>query len=334
VIRWSLLAASSSSGHSETGYYRITRDHEDDYYREKVLWPANSFTSMPAEKPSHVFIGDSKWEYKHDNDKHQAEFRQAFEFVPEGTQERQEQINGLIAEIDNMDKQLGVLDSQAISFTPHVEGENISTGTSLAHRAVTSMAQAKVMVATVRNNAMKLKKDMVLKSKRLQAIVSEQSKAMQIRVKEMEGVIAKMEEAVWTINLYLGKNEEIHRLTKGQPAPPETKIIIRQSVLFMDEESALFARSDGIDIRQIEDFDNWLLEDPTHLQQVIPDQKGIVALHVRRHGKNYEDPWMNTEMNTANLRWTYFLIKNGDNLYRVYVDIDVGRHLFPTVSEI
>ena len=34
----------------------------------------------------------------------------------------------------------------------------------------------------------------------------------------------------------------------------------------------------GIDARSIEQFDEWLLADPAHLDQVLPEAKGVVVL--------------------------------------------------------
>src|SRR5690606_29928828 len=139
--------------------------------------------------------------------------------------------------------------------------------------------------------------------------------AIAARVEGLSAMLRAAEEAIWTINLYLGKDERIVRLREGKPAAPETKIAIRQLVLYMDEECAIAAEHGGIDVRSIEAFDEWVAE-PEHLRQVLPETRGVVALKVRRNARDYGDPWMSSEMNRAN-QHTYFLMRNGENLYRI-----------------
>jgi hypothetical protein len=52
---------------------------------------------------------------------------------------------------------------------------------------------------------------------------------------------------------------------------------VRQQVLAMDEESALNASTGGIDVRSIAAFDQWITSDPANLEQVLPEQRGVVA---------------------------------------------------------
>ena len=42
----------------------------------------------------------------------------------------------------------------------------------------------------------------------------------------------------------------------------------------------------GMDFGDIGKFDKWVAT-PENLNRVLPDQRGIVAFQVRRHGKNY-----------------------------------------------
>ncbi len=317
----------------ETGYYRILHDHEVESNRDEGFKAGALVYVYVGKNAYHVFVREDSYTYKFDKPEDMHEFKNDFEFVPNGAELRQKQINGIMEEIAENDVQVNLMQKQMTNFQPHVANTGeLSTSTALVPKG-TSMEIAKKTVAECRNTALKVQKDLNLKTKELQMLVSEQSRALAIKVKEMGEMMSQMEEAIWTINLYLGKNEEIHILRKGTPAPVEEKIVIRQNVLFMDEESALFARNDGMDVQNIEDFDRWLMENEKHLTQILPDQKGIVALRIRRTGKKYEDPWKSIQLNNANLTYTYFLIKNGENLYRVYVDIVAGKYLFPRIAD-
>lgn len=122
-------------------------------------------------------------------------------------------------------------------------------------------------------------------------------------LRDVQGVVAKLEEVVYTVQLYLGRDEEVVCLREGEPAPAETPICIRQNVLFMDEEIAL-TRPDGIDFEDIAEFDAWLLADPKHLSQVLPEPKGVVVLGVRRHGKAHQ---LSSARRSVERSWLIFL---------------------------
>ncbi len=90
--------------------------------------------------------------------------------------------------------------------------------------------------------------------------------------------VKKLEEVIWTLNLYLGTGEEIIQLRMGEAASADLPLTIRQLVLFMDEECALESEKQGIDAYSMEQFDEWLLADSKSLDQVLPEKKGILAL--------------------------------------------------------
>lgn len=138
------------------------------------------------------------------------------------------------------------------------------------------------------------------------------------------------------IELFLGVYEKIVTLRQGQPAPAEFPINIRQLVLYMDEEVGtiqFFNGQRGIDFQSIEQFDQWLLEDQSHIDLVIPEAKSIVALKPTRQDREYSPHFLvNLSMKNMN-NFLYLLVRNGENLYRVYTDITIGDRLFPTEDE-
>src|SRR5665648_239944 len=158
---------------------------------------------------------------------------------------------------------------------------------------------------------------------------------MRAMAKMLEPLMAQVQllnEGIWTINLYLGRDEEIHTLTEGPPAPAGTPIHVRQQVLAMDEETAINAEDGGMDVRSIEQFDQWVTADPAHLHQVLPETRGVVAIMPRRKDRDYGDAWANVKLNEAN-KQTWWLIRNGANLYRMLTDFQVGARLVPGRNE-
>ncbi len=168
------------------------------------------------------------------------------------------------------------------------------------------------------------------------AELEKQAREWEARLAPMREKVQQLEEVIATANLYLGKAESIVRLRGGEPAPADTPITVRQMVLSMDEETAILVghggEQTGMDHANIELFDQWLLEDPAHLDQITPEQKGVVAIVPRRRGKDYGDPWANKARNQENLQ-TYFLVRNGAQLARMDTDFNVGENLVPKRTE-
>lgn len=194
------------------------------------------------------------------------------------------------------------------------------------------MAQARAHIIAGRTQALEAQAA-------ARAAVEAQKAELDRQLREMEAVLAPMreqvdrlEEAIWTMNLYLGRDEEITVLRQGTPAPVDTPIHVRQQVLAMDEETAAAAESGGIDARDIAAFDQWLLSDPGHLDQVLPEARGVVVLMARRRERDYGDPWKNAALNEAN-QATWWLVRNGENLYRMQTDFRAGSRLVPARDE-
>lgn len=147
--------------------------------------------------------------------------------------------------------------------------------------------------------------------------------------------VRRLEDMIVTINLYLGRDHHIVPLVdceQAAAAPADTPITLRQMVLAMDEECGLNPEDEGIDVDSIEQFDAWLTSDPAHLAQVLPEPKGVVVLIPRRSEKDYGDPWRNAHMSDAN-KQSYWLIRNGDKLWRMHTDYEVGDRLIPLADE-
>lgn len=158
----------------------------------------------------------------------------------------------------------------------------------------------------------------------------------------MQAEVARRMEQIWMIELFLGSNEEVKRLAEGKPAPESEPITVRQLVLCMDEELAVYDwfhnpdRIGEFDYHDLDDFDRWLVSDPEHLAAIFPHQKGIVGLRVRRKAKNRDDAYADMGIAGAFLKMqeeqldsmTYLLVRNGENLYRLWVDVQLFPRLF------
>ncbi|WP_159599516.1 ATP synthase subunit B family protein [Agromyces humi] len=141
-------------------------------------------------------------------------------------------------------------------------------------------------------------------------------------------------EGIEALNLYLGRDEWVHTIREGAPAPASEPITIRQSVVAFDEETALRAEDGGIDHMNINEFDAWLLADPANVDQVVPEQKCVVAAIAKRALVFTGNPWEDNAQNKANHE-SWLIIRNGENLYRINIseEFTVGERLVPKADE-
>lgn len=151
-------------------------------------------------------------------------------------------------------------------------------------------------------------------------------------LRPLQEVVQRLEEGIMTVNLYLGRDEHIVTLADGDPAPADTPITVRQMVLSMDEETTIAAAQGGIDYRDLDQVDRWITSDPAHLDQLLPEPRGVVVLVPRRRGRDYGNIFVTTGANAENRR-SFWLIRNGDRLYRMTTKFDVGERLTPTRDE-
>lgn len=160
---------------------------------------------------------------------------------------------------------------------------------------------------------------------------------MMDKVEQIAEIVHRFEEGLTKVRkvlhvgeLYLGIGEEIHSLREGAPAPATEPISIRQMILYMDEEVG-DPWDGGLDWEDIDCFDEWVAK-AENTARVLPERKGVVALQVRRHMKEYACSWEQVAGNAENSK-TYLLIRNGDRLYRIWMDEHIKPRLFPRKDE-
>lgn len=195
-----------------------------------------------------------------------------------------------------------------------------STETSLVHVGSSAMAVKREM-AQRRSQLDRARKTVLSQQERVKGIIKAKKDEMDALARSLEmelapvrEQIALLEEGIQTINLYLGRDESFEILIEGEAMPASEPLVVRQMTLYMDEEVAAVDddEGDGIHSGRISWFDEWIKE-PGHLEQVLPERKAIVALEPRRHlRKSGQDSKKDNQ--------TYWLIRNGGNLYRMLTD--------------
>lgn len=188
-------------------------------------------------------------------------------------------------------------------------------------KAVEARANLTRQRAELERQQAEAKADLERQRKELEAVFAAKRAELEAQMAPLKAELAKMVEVLWTVDLYLGRDETLRLLRGGTPAPADAPITVRQRVLVMAEESLVLMghRSTGMDADNIPEFVNWLLEDDAHLDQVLPEPKGVVVLIPTkiesRSGNVFED----AHRNAAN-KQAFWLIRNGQRLYLLTTD--------------
>lgn len=156
-------------------------------------------------------------------------------------------------------------------------------------------------------------------------------------MREFEAKITKLKRIIFTIELYLGIEEHIHQIKQGKSS--DDTIYLMQQRLYMDEELG-DPTDNGLEIKDIEMFDEWLLKKNEYYQMFnyelfVPFQKSVRIMRVRRYEKDrgIENPFLREIMSRGDFE-TYILIRNGENIYRICSKLNFGEKLFPEPDEL
>lgn len=169
-------------------------------------------------------------------------------------------------------------------------------------------------------------------------IIKQRSAELEARLSGVKEVIKRMNKQVENLNYaiqiietYAGIKENVVQISKGEPAGAEIPVVLRQAVVFIDEEMALI--EDDFDYRKMWKFDKWLLEDGNY-RKLLPDEKSMIACKPRRTRMKYSDNfWENMALNEPNFE-TLFLVRNGANLYWLESEhIVLEDRMFPNKDE-
>lgn len=160
-----------------------------------------------------------------------------------------------------------------------------------------------------------------------------ESTSVKAQLSIFEDTLNDIDERVFNVSLYAGLEEQAVQIQSGEPAAANEKIHLMQRRLYMDEECLVDYDAGGMGFEEIEQFDQWLLR-PANLNRILPNNKCVVAMRVRRSGKSYQtDGGIHETLINFNRRindqLTYLYIRNGANVYRINTEIELQEMLFP-----
>ncbi|XKH58692.1 hypothetical protein LG293_16720 (plasmid) [Citricoccus nitrophenolicus] len=196
-------------------------------------------------------------------------------------------------------------------------------GDALAVREQAAAQRAEITrsVQELKQRQADAKADLERRRAEMEADFRRQAAELEAMAKPLQEQLAKMQEVLWTVNLYLGRDETIQLLREGKPAPADTPISIRQRVLVMAEESLILTggQMTGMNADNIPHFVNWLLADDANLSRVLPEPKGVVVLIPTKVESRTGNAFEDAARNAAN-QSSYWLLRNGERLHLLTVD--------------
>ena len=169
--------------------------------------------------------------------------------------------------------------------------------------------------------------------------LEKQKQELESQIAEMEKWLKGKYRVICAYETYLGTKEEIVELI-GEGKTSNEPIHLYQAVRFMDEEYGIvnlekitettYVEMDAFDYKNIDLFDKWITE---NYKMFIPSERGIVMWRIKRLRKDYGDTWENMVCNGYNAN-CYFLIRNGERLYRIFSDVSSKDDtMFPTKEQ-
>ena len=144
------------------------------------------------------------------------------------------------------------------------------------------------------------------------------------------GVFEEVEGAERTLdvlNLFAGEGVEVLQWGDGRPAQAEEPLRIYQRLRYMDQLTlwgVLEGDGHGADCRDLEAWLRQVGAGGPMLGQVCPAARGVVAVEVRKHQREYgslEEAMQYTEGNHA----TFLMVRNGAKVWSVHFHMGSGR---------
>lgn len=135
-----------------------------------------------------------------------------------------------------------------------------------------------------------------------------------------------VDEKLRELSLYGGLKEKEIIVSEGGVASEDKPVHIYQNLKYMDVECILGYQSGGIGVNSVKAFNDWLAK-PVNRNRVMPADKSIVAITVRKYPEN--KGWSFSD----NKNETYLYMRNGENIKAVKTDLVITGTLLATEND-
>ena len=160
----------------------------------------------------------------------------------------------------------------------------------------------------------------------LHAITSYYALPAMVGISKLSKSKAVITDKLRELSLYGGLNEQETIVSTGGVASEDKPVHIYQNLKHMDVECIIGYQSGGIDVRSVKDFNEWLAK-PANRNRVMPADKSIVAIKIRKH------PNARIWEFGANDNATYLYLRNGENIKAIETKIEINGTLLATEND-
>lgn len=174
------------------------------------------------------------------------------------------------------------------------------------------------------------------RAERVRRIMERKREQLAFIASTWQGRLSYLNQVLSMVEAYMGVYEEITLIRDGQSASAETPIHFIQAISYMDEEvgdvELRMAGEIGVQFDSIEVFDRWLVRDG-HWKNIVPYEKCVAAMKVTRQHRDYGGDVFLARMARLEHNKIYFIIRNGEKIFRIHTGLSYGDKLFPEQEE-
>jgi hypothetical protein len=152
----------------------------------------------------------------------------------------------------------------------------------------------------------------------------------------IKDTLKDVDDRIFNVSIYAGLGETAVNVRDGKPAAIDERLHIMQRRLYMDEECLMNYRAGGMEFKDIAAYDKWLSQEE-NFKRILPFERCMVAMRVRRTKK--ERDWGGSLRQlfenirvSASDKFTYMYIRNGDQLWRLDMEMEFDELIFPDKS--
>lgn len=239
----------------------------------------------------------------------------------------------LVSEIQNLTHRLGVAKSRMIAGPASQSSE--ATGSALVALSGQSDLEGYKTALTVAKEKTlpELHKSLKSANEQLSMWIKASMLSLEASIVPERETIKVINDRLFSFGLYAGLAESAVQCCCGSLAAYNEPLHVMQRRLYMDEEALLSYEAGGMDFRGIGEFDAWLCR-PENRDRILPFPRTLVAMRVRRYGKEREThgdvlaTFINIKEEMAD-KWTFLYVRNGEQVWRIACEIDFGPMIFP-----
>ena len=158
---------------------------------------------------------------------------------------------------------------------------------------------------------------------------------MKAEVAALQPAIERVEERIFSVELYAGLCEEVEQIRDGEPAALTEPLHLFQRRLYMDEECLANFDAGGMEFKTMRKFERWLCR-KDNLARIFPFPRTVVAFQVRHREKEREVAGFRDFIQMLEDKrldkLTFLYIRNGERVYALNTAIDFGPKLFPDLD--